>query len=248
VTTRFILDTSELDDANVGLDGPSPAFILDTSALDGDGKLDGVTFTTTATAAAALGGVSASATGTVTPVVTATADAPLGELLAEVSEIIITVDGDATADLGGLTASGDAVVSVVASASASLGEATSAATGSVTVVATAEGLLGSLSAAADGAVSADGVGDAPLGGLDATVTGEVTPQPTPTVLPAGSPYRRPRRKKEPDVAPVLQEPEPIVVNVVEAFVTPLVASVTATATGAVTFSREEDDLQVILML
>jgi hypothetical protein len=31
-------------------------------------------------------------------------------------------------------------------------------------------------------------------------------------------------------------------------VTPLVASVTATATGAVTFSREEDDLQVLLML
>jgi hypothetical protein len=159
---------------------------------------------------------------------------------------IVTATADAA--LGGLTANADAVVSVAASASASLGEATSAATGSVTVVATAEALLGSLAAAADGAISADAVGDAPLGGLDATATGEVTPQPTPTVLPAGSPYRRPQRKKEPDVAPVLQEPEPIVVNVVEAFVTPLVASVTATATGAVMFSREEDDLQVLLML
>jgi hypothetical protein len=248
VTTRFILNTSELDDANVGLDGPSPAFVLDTSALDGNGKLDGVTFTTTATGAAALGAVSASATGTVTPVVTATAEAPLGELLAEVSEIVITVDADASAELGGLTAAAEAAVTVVASASASLGEATSAATGSVTVVATAEGLLGGLVAAAEGAVSADAVGDAPLGGLDATATAEVTPQPTPTVLPAGSPYRRPRRKKVPDVAPVLQEPEPVIVNVVEAFVTPIVASVTATATGAMTFSREEDDLQVLLML
>ncbi len=78
MTTRFILDTSELDDADVGLDGPSPAFILDTSLLDGNGKLDGVTFTTTATAAGALGSLTATATGTVIPVVTGTAQALLG--------------------------------------------------------------------------------------------------------------------------------------------------------------------------
>lgn len=250
--TRFYLDQSTLDDIYVGLDGPSPTFILDTSTLDGIGVLDGVDFTTPGTGAAPLGAVSASATGTVIPVITATADAPLGELLAEVSEIVITVDGDATADLGGLTANGDAVVSVVAEASASLGEATSAATGLITVVASATGLLGGLVGSADGIISADAVGDAPLGSLAATATGTVTPQPTPEPQGQGGGRPYPQRKPKPKkVEPIIElVPEIVVVptKTVLAYCTPIVASVAATATGAVTFSGEDDDLQVMLML
>ena len=274
MVARFYLDQSELDDADVGLGGPSPAFVLDTSTLDGNGVLDGTTFTTPATGAASLGGLSASATGTVIPVVTATADAPLGELLAEIAEVNVEVVADAQAELGGLVVSASAVVSdtgeadaplgeviaaaaavitIAAEASAGLGEATSAATGVITVVASAESILGSLVASADGAVSADAVGDAPLGGLDATAIGTVTPQPTPPQpqqFVGGQPYRqrKPRPKK---VEPVVElVPEIVVANpkTVLAYCMPIVAGVTASAAGEIAFVAEEDDLQVLLML
>lgn len=227
MTTRFILNTSELDDANVGLDGPSPAFILDTSLLDGDGKLDGVTFTTTATAAGALGGLTASATGTVIPVVTATAEALLGELFADVSDVTVTVDAEA---------------------SASLGEATSSATGIVTHLGSGAASLGGLTAAATGTVFPFGSLTAELGPMVATAVGTITPQPSPVSSGGGRPnYRQPKRKK---VQPVIVQ-EVVVestVKVVEAFVTPLFVGFTATAQGSITFSAEDDDLQVMLML
>jgi hypothetical protein len=271
MVARFYLDQSQLDDANVGLGGPSPAFVLDTARLD-EGVLDGTTFTTPATGAAPLGGLSASATGTVTPVITATADAPLGELLAEVAEVTVEVVADAQADLGavaasasgtvtaaasadatlgGLTGSAEPVVSIAAEASAGLGEATSAATGVVTVVASAESLLGGLVASADGAVSADAVGDAPLGGLDAAAIGTVVPPTPPAVQTGGrpNPYRQPRRKKT--QTPIVEETFEVVTipsKTVLAYCTPIVASVKASAYGEITFVAEDDDLQVLLML
>jgi hypothetical protein len=272
MVARFYLDQSQLDDANVGLGGPSPAFVLDTSDLDGNGVLDGTTFTTPATGAAPLGGLSASATGTVTPVITATADAPLGELLAEVAEVNVEVVADAQADLGALTASASAIVSdtgeadaplgeliataaavitIVAEASAGLGKATSAATGVIGVVASAESVLGGLVASADGAVSADAVGDAPLGGLDASATGTVVPPTPPAVQTGGrpNPYRQPRRKKT--ETPIVEETFEVVTiptKTVLAYCTPIVASVKASAAGEITFVAEDDDLQVLLML
>ena len=272
MVARFYLDQSKLDDANVGLDGPSPAFVLDTSTLDGDGKLDGTTFTTPATGAAPLGALAASATGTVTHIVTAVASAPLGELIAEVSGVVVTVDAEADAmlggisasatanidnpasgdaPLGGLTTAADANVTVPASASATLGELASSATGAVSVVATAVGNLGSVVAAATGTVTPLGTMTANLGGLDATATGTVTPV-TPAVQPGGAPYpyrrQKPRKKAEPIVE--VSEPETVVVpvKIVEAYCTPIVASVSAAASGSVTFVAEDDDLQVILML
>ncbi len=77
---RFVLDTSTLNDAAFGLDGPS-AFILNQSTLDGSDALDGGQFLTVATGSASLGG-----------------------LVAEVSEVVITVNADASAILGGLVA------------------------------------------------------------------------------------------------------------------------------------------------
>ena len=275
MVARFYLDQSQLDDADVGLGGPSPAFDLDSSILDGEGKLDGITFTTPATGAAPLGGLSASATGTVTPVITATADAPLGELLAEVAEVTVEVVADAQAELGAVAASASAIVSdtgeadaplgeliattaavitIVAEASAGLGEATSAATGVITVVASAESLLGGLVASADGAVSADAVGDAPLGGLDASATGTVvppTPPPAPVQQTGGrpNPYRQPRRKKT--ETPIVEETFEVVTiptKTVLAYCAPIVASIKASASGEITFVAEDDDLQVLLML
>jgi hypothetical protein len=251
MVARFYLDQSELDDANVGLGGP-PAFVLDTSTLD-QGVLDGTTFTTPATGAANLGGLSASATGTITPVITATGDAPLGALLAEVAEVNVEVVADATASLGGLVGVADGVVSVAGEASAGLGEATSAATGVITVVASAEGLLGGVVGSADGIVSADAVGDAPLGGLAASAIGTVTPQPTPPQPQQQTggrpyPYAQPRQKKrEPEIEIV---PEIVVPNpkMVLAYCTPIVAGVNASAVGDITFVAEDDDLQVLLML
>ena len=272
MVARFYLDQSQLDDANVGLDGPSPAFVLDTSTLDGDGKLDATTFTTPATGAAPLGALAASATGTVTHIVIGVAAAPLGELAAEVSQVTVTVDAEADATLGGMSASAtanidnpasgdaplggltgaaDANITISASASATLGELASSATGAITVVATAVGNLGSVVAAATGNVTPLGTMTANLGGLDATATGTVTPV-TPAVQPGGAPYpyrrQKPRKKTEPVVE--LVEPEMVVVQVktVEAYCTPIVASVSAAASGSVTFVAEDDDLQVILML
>jgi hypothetical protein len=254
MVARFYLDQSELDDADVGLGGPSPAFVLDTSTLDGNGVLDGVNFTTPATGTANLGGLSASATATITPVITATADAPLGALLAEVAEVTVEVVADATASLGGLVGVADGVVSVAGEASAGLGEATSVATGVITVVASAEGFLGGVVASADGIVSADAVGDAPLGGLTASATGTVvppTPPPAPVQQTGGRPYpyRQPRRKKtETPIVEEVFEIVPVPTKTVLAYCTPIVAGVNASAVGDITFVAEDDDLQVLLML
>ena len=255
MVARFYLDQSQLDDANVGLDGPSPAFVLDTSTLDGDGKLDGTTFTTPATGAAPLGALAASATATVTHIVTGVAEAPFGELVAEVSEVTVTVDAEADATLGGLSASATANIDNPASGDAPLGELASSATGTVSVVATAVGNLGSVVAAATGTVIPLGTMTANLGGLDATAIGTVTPQPTPpqpqTQGGGGGrlyPYRQ-SRPKQAAPQPVV-EPEIVVVPVktVQAYCTPIVASVSASAQGRVTFVAEDDDLQVLLML
>ena len=229
MTTRFILNTSELNDADVGLDGPSPAFILNTSVLDGNGKLDGVNFTTTATAASSLGGLTATATGTVTPVVTGTASAPLGELFAEVSEVSITVDADASASLGG---------------------ATSSATGVVTHPASGEALLGGLTATATGSVTPFGTMTAELGPMVATAVGTVTPQPQPDAGGGGEPYRypRPKKKKIQEVVIVEDIVVEVAPNVVEAYVAPIFVGLSASAVGSITFSAEDDDLQVMLML
>ena len=251
--SRFTLNTSQLNDETVGLDGPN--------------------FPLNGTAAAPLGASTASAVATVTKI--ASASSTLGELVAEVSEVTVTVDAEADATLGGLSASatanidnpasGDAplggltasangTINVSASASATLGELASSATGAITIVATAVGNLGSVVAAATGTVTPIGTMTANLGGLDATAIATVIPQPTPpqpqTQGGGGRlhPYRQ-SRPKQAAPQPVV-EPGIVVVPVktVQAYCTPIVASVSASAQGRVTFVAEDDDLQVLLML
>jgi hypothetical protein len=99
---RFLLNTSELDDATFGLDGFSPPIILDTSLLDGNGLLDGAEFLTIATGASALGELSATATTKTAK--SATASANLGGLVASATTKTAK-SGIAVANFGGLIAS-----------------------------------------------------------------------------------------------------------------------------------------------
>jgi hypothetical protein len=223
---RFLLDTSELNDATYGLDGFSPPFILDASILDGDRVLDGGQFLTTATGTATLGALSATATSTVAHF--ATASAELGELVAEVAQIIVTTEATGEAQLGGLVATATATVVLPATASANLG-----------------GLI----ASAVTAVEQDAVATANLGGLVATAdTAPTPPEPEPTPGPSGG--RRvysttPRKKIEPL--------PPVEIPVIEpkrryAVVSTSLNGMQAQATSTITFSILEDDAELLLML
>ena len=223
---RFLLDTSELNDATYGLDGFSPPFILDTSVLDGNGLLDGAEFLTTATGTATLGAMSATATSTVTHFATASAD--LGELIAEVAEVIVTTQATAESQLGGLASSATATVVLPATASAD---------------------LGGLAASAITAVEQNAVASADLGGLVATVNSIPTPpEPEPEPTPVGGrQYAAPRRKKI--------EPEPVSVEIPViqpkrryAVISTSLNGMQAQATSTITFSILEDDAEVLLLV
>ena len=224
---RFTLDgPSTLDDTAFGLDG-GVAFILDSSQLDGTQVLDGGQFITVATGAASLGGMSATATATVTHFATASAD--LGELIAEVAEVIVTTEATAESQLGGLASSATATVVLPATASAD---------------------LGGLAASAITAVEQNAVASADLGGLVATVNSIPTPpEPEPEPTPVGGrQYAAPRRKK---IEPV---PEPVVeIPVIQpkrryAVISTSLNGMKAQATSTITFSILEDDAEVMLML
>jgi hypothetical protein len=223
---RFLLDTSELNDATYGLDGFSPPFILDTSVLDGNGLLDGAEFLTTATGTATLGALSATATATVAHFVTASAE--LGELVAEVAQIIVTTEATAEAQLGALVATATATVVLPATASAD---------------------LGGLVASAVTAVEQDAVATANLGGLVATADATDTPpEPEPEPTPVGGrQYAAPRRKK------IEPEPVSIEIPVIQpkrryAVVSTSLNGMQAQATSTITFSILDDDAEVLLLV
>ena len=222
---RFLLDTSQLDDAAFGLDG-GVAFILDSSELDGDRVLDGGEFLTVATGTASLGAMTATASATVTHSVTA------------------------SASLDGLVGSASATVTESATLSASLGGLVGSASATVIHSATLSATLGELVASAISAVAQNAVLSADLGGLVATANSiptppEPTPEPTPT---GGRQYAAPRRKKiEQVVEPVVEIP------VIQPKRRYAVASTTlngmkAQAVGTITFSILEDDAEVLLLV
>jgi hypothetical protein len=223
---RFTLDgPSTLDDIAFGLDGLP--FTLDTSKLNSTDVLNGIEFLTTATGAASLGAIFATATATVTHFATASAD--LGELIAEVAEVIVTTQATAESQLGGLASSATATVVLPATASAN---------------------LGGLTASAITAVEQNAVASADLGGLVATVNSIPTPpEPEPEPTPVGGrQYAAPRRKK---IEPV---PEPVVdIPVIQpkrryAVVSTLLNGMQAQATSTITFSILDDDAEVLLLV
>ena len=223
---RFLLDTSELNDATYGLDGS--AFILDTSKLNSTDVLNGVEWLTTATGTATLGALSATATASVAHSVTASAS--FGELVAEVAQVIVTTEATAEAQLGGLSSTATAIVVLPATASADLGGLASSATATVALPATA---------------SAD------LGGLVATVDSIPTPpEPEPTPKPSGG--RRvysttPRKKIEPVIEPIVEIP---VIQPKRRYAVSLTSlgGMTSQSTSTITFSILDDDAEVLLLM
>ncbi len=127
---RFLLDTSQLDDANFGLDGPSGrSFILDTSQLDGTDVLDGSPFLTIATGTATLGALTASASADVQATIFAVASTELGGLTSTATATVV-ISATASANLGGLVASAITAVAQDAVATANLGGLVATATAS----------------------------------------------------------------------------------------------------------------------
>ena len=125
---RFELDLSPLDDALYGLGGPSGrSFILDSSQLDGTEVLDGSPFLVLGAASSSLGGLNASASGTVT---------------------VVTVTGVATANLGGLVATATTKTAKSAIAVANFGGRVASATTKTGKFAIASSDLGALVATA----------------------------------------------------------------------------------------------------
>lgn len=223
---RFTLDgPAVLNDASFGLDGGA-AFILDSSALNGDRVLDGGEFLTTATGTATFGAMSATATSTVTHFASASAD--LGGLFAEVFEVIVTTEATADAQLGGLVSSASATVIHLATLSAD---------------------LGGLVASAITAVAQDAVLSADLGGMVASANSIPTPpEPTPDPTPSGGrQYAAPRRRKkiepEPVVAPVVIEPKRRY-----AVTSAKLGGMTSRAEATIKFSILADDAEVLLLV
>ena len=245
---RFVLDTSTLNDSTTGLDG-GLAFILDTSTLNGTRVLDGAEFLTTATGTATLGAMSATAIASVAHFVTASAE--LGELVAEVAQVIVTTDATGEAELGGLVATATATVVLPATASATLGGLASSATATVALPAIASADLGGLTASAITAVEQNAVATATLGGLVATADATDTPpEPEPTPKPSGG--RRvysttPRKKIEPVIEPVVEIPV-IQPKRRYAVVSTSLNGMQAQATSTITFSILDDDAELLLML
>jgi hypothetical protein len=247
--SRFILDQSQLNDANAGLDGFSPAFTLNTSTLDSIAKLDGFTFTTTVTASAGLGGLVSSASALVSH--TVSAEAVLGGLVGAASASVSNVVS-AQAVLGGVVGVANATVAHTVSGNAVLGAGVGSATASVSNVVSAQAVLGGLSANANANVSGVVTASAALGGLVASANATVDPAPTPppAQYPGGNPwYRRPQVVQQPKVEEVVQ----VVIDLPRlprrVFGAGSSSSfMTSSAVGVVTWSILEDEAELLLLV
>ena len=220
---RFLLNTSQLDDATFGLDG-GIAFILDSSQLDGTRVLDGGQFLTTATGAASLGGMSA--------IVSAT----------------ITTFAVLSAPFGGLNANASATVTEFAALSAPLGGLDANASATVTEFAVASADLGGLDANASATVTEFAIASADLGGLVATANATVIPPtPTPEPIPSGGrQYAAPRRKK---IEPLPEVEIPVIQPKRRyAVCSTTLGGITAQAEAMITFSILDDDAEVLLLV
>jgi len=224
--SRFILDQSQLNDANAGLGGFSPAFTLDTSTLDSIAKLDGFTFTTTVTASAGLGGLASSASALVSHRVTA------------------------SAGLGGLVGAASASVSNVVSAQAVLGGVVGVASATVAHRVSAQAVLGGLSANANANVSGVVTASALLGGLTSSAQATVDPAPSPPAPQypgGGNPwYRRPKVERVEEVVQVVVEPLRVPLQVFG--VGASVGSLSSSAVAEVTWSILEDEAELLLLV
>jgi hypothetical protein len=244
---RFILDQSQLNDADFGLGGFSPAFKLDTSTLDSIAKLDGFTFTTTVTASAPLGGLTAGAVSLVSHVVSA--GAVLGGVEASASASVLNVVS-AQAVLGGGVASVDATVTHTVNADAVLGGGVAEASAQVAVQVVASASFGGLTSTAVANVAGVVTASASLGGLtsSAQATVDPAPSPPPPQYPGGGNpwYRRPKVEKVEEVVQVVVEPLRVPLQVFG--VGASVGSLSSSAVAEVTWSILEDEAELLLLV
>ena len=227
--SRFTLDTSELDDATVGLDGsPFPMQATGTSSLGGVSANASVTITKLASASSSLGGISASATAqsTIFPVLSSS----LGGL-----------DGVATAR--------STLFPVLAS---SLGGLDASAAASSTLFPVLSSSLGGLSATASASAIIFPVFDAPLDGLVASATATINPPEPPEIPPSGSRWWKqpaaPVTKHEPLEQIVVQIPKPRRPLLVSAVAVARLGGLDVGALGSITFSTLDDDAEVLLLV
>jgi hypothetical protein len=244
---RFILDQTQLNDAEFGLGGFSPAFKLDTSTLDSIAKLDGFTFTTTVTASAPLGGLTAGATSLVSHVVSA--DAVLGGVDASASVSVSNLVS-AQAVLGGVVASADATVAHTVTAEAALGAGVGSAVASVSNLVSASASLGGLTSTAVASVAGSVTASALLGELtsSAQATVDPAPSPPPPQYPGGGNpwYRRPKVERVEEVVEVVVEPLRVPLQVFG--VGASVGSLSSSAVAEVTWSILEDEAELLLLV
>jgi hypothetical protein len=228
---RFVLDSTELDDAGFGLAGGA-AFILDSSALDGDRVLDGGEFVTLATASSDLGG--------------------LDEFQASATNAIVTKFAVASAVLNGLGASAQAnATKSDAVAVAGLGGLDGSATAQVVKAVVAAASLGGLDASATTKVAKTAIGSADLGELDATASAQSSP-PAPPPVDDGvgyQPYTQPRPKPRPKPKEIPVELNlPKQPRVIKAIGSSLLGEAVVLAAGSITFSILDDDAEVLLLI
>jgi hypothetical protein len=242
---RFILDQTQLNDAEFGLGGFSPAFKLDTSTLDSIAKLDGFTFTTTVTASTSLDGLTAGAVALVSHVVSA--EAVLGGVDASASVSVSNLVS-AQAVLGGVVASAGATVAHTVTADAALGIGVGSAVASVANLVSASASLGGLTSNAVANVAGVVTASALLGELTSSAQATVDPAPSPPPqYPGGNPwYRRAKVERVEEVVEVVVEPLRVPLQVFG--VGASVGSLSSSAVAEVTWSILEDEAELLLLV
>ena len=248
--SRFTLDTSQLDDATVGLSGsPFPMNATGASSLGGTSATASATVKRFATGASSLGGISATSSATVKHFVTG------------------------TSSLGGTSATASATVKHSATLASSLGSGTNAASATVVVPAVGFIGLGGLDASAQAKAKKSVSANADLGGLDASATSRdiksarfdadlgnvvgsatatINPPEPPVIPPSGSRWWKqpatPVKKQELPEQIVIEIPKPRRPVLVSAQAGSRLGGLDVGALGSVTFSILDDDAEVLLLV
>jgi hypothetical protein len=227
--SRFTLNTSQLDDATVGLDGsPFPLNATGTSSLGGVSANASATITKLASASSSLGGVSASASAqsTIFPVL--------------------------SSSLGGLDATATAQSEIFPILSSSLGGLDATAQASSTLFPVLSSSLGGLDATASASATIFPVFDAPLDGMVASATATINPPEPPEIPPSGSRWWKqpaaPVTKHEPPEQIVVQIPKPRRPLLVSVVAVARLGGADVGALGSITFSTLDDDAEVLLLV
>lgn len=277
INYRFVVDTNELDDAEVGLGAPFinvERFALDASPLNDVGfGLDGdASFKVVGSADSEAGELFAQASAEIIITVVALADATLGGVD---GEAVATVEHGAVgaSSFGGLSASASADIDNPATGEASLGGAnaeasatvshsaqavsqfqTVSASGQALIVVNASGVtvVSALVASADGLVIpvGEGVADAPLGSLDASASASVIRR-----AGGGGGIRWIEQLPPKPIVVVKDVPQEVETIVVEREPVSVFATASvrfpvlrARAVGSVSWVAERDDEELLLLL